>query len=540
MSFESSYNLELFNAQSGFLSAKLIHKSNGRVVHMHSLVKPEDEAGYFNSLKIWGEKIIFLGTGLGYHFKNMIPECKSDILLVDYYQECIDYCKSQIVQNFEGSVTTVSAMNKDLQTIIKKFQQDGKCVQIIKHPVAYNVNKDFYDDILDLLCTQSNQVQRVGKVLILYGSFFLQEEIKNAVVQCNLHPVLFNLNEINGILDFESALQRILQKEKPDLVISVNMLGFDSSGILIDMTFRHGIPVAVWFVDDPRPILLYHKHLIKNNVIAFCWEKTYLPYLRNVGISRSTYLPLATDPNLFNQSIPVIKKQVSLGFVGSSMGRSFLNSVASKFIWHNELDPMVQFIASKIVKTPACDIIREVHQLCKELGFVYPYKDEKNETWFQSYIIHYASMLKRRACINQLIPEGIELFGDPDGWRNLCGNESICHGDIDYRHELASIYRGIAININSTSCQMITAVNQRVFDIPACGGFVISDNQSDLNELFSSDEIVTYETMEELLEKVTYYKQHPDESHGISQKAFNRVINEHTYAHRLSVILGHV
>ena len=109
-----------------------------------------------------------------------------------------------------------------------------------------------------------------------------------------------------------------------------------------------------------------------------------------------------------------------------------------------------------------------------------PYSDRRNRTWFRSYIIHTASMMRRKQVIAPLVSSGIQTFGDPEGWRDLCGDNLKTNPDIDYRADLSQIYRNIEINVNITSCQMPSAVNQRVFDIPSCGGFVISDMQDDL------------------------------------------------------------
>jgi len=178
--------------------------------------------------------------------------------------------------------------------------------------------------------------------------------------------------------------------------------------------------------------------------------------------------------------------------------------------------------------------------MCADMSIDYPYTDTRNDTWFQSYIIHTASMMKRKALIERLIPYGIELFGDPEGWHTLLGKQVHCFPDIDYRTELASVYRGTMISVNSTSCQMVTAVNQRVFDIPACGGFVISDNQADIAELFAGDEIVVYESCEELIDKIRYYTEQESERVAISQKARSRVLKEHSVALRLRKIVASV
>lgn len=536
MNYYSPYKLNLFTAQSGYVSAKLV-RDDGHAIHLHSIVKPEDESVYFNQLPIWGEKIVLLGVGLGYHLRDLKSFFK-EILLIDYYQECIDFCKKELFED-KFSIQSISSDTDDKEMIIEKFISDGKKIQIIKHPSSYLANRYFYDSLLKVSSAKKKVPNSISKVMILMGSFFLQEELKNAVLSNGLIPILFVLNEQEGLLEYESNLQKVLHTEKPDIVISVNMLGFDGMGILSDLTSRYGIPVAVWFVDDPRPIMLHHKQFVNNSIFAFCWERGYLSFLQTCGFAKVKYLPLATDPGLFH-SAGESCCNTRLAFVGSSMGRKYLEKIADKFLWKRELNQLVSIVAANLLENKEIDALEEVRKICSNISFNYPYTDNRNETWFLSYIIHTASMLKRTKLIGHLIPLGIEVFGDFEGWNELYGSNIVCHPDVDYRNNLAAVYRGIAININSTSCQMPSAVNQRVFDIPSCGGFVLSDTQSDLTELFENDEIVTYNNYNELTDKITYYSAYPEERKLISCKARARILNEHTYSHRLQSIVNTV
>jgi spore maturation protein CgeB len=147
-------------------------------------------------------------------------------------------------------------------------------------------------------------------------------------------------------------------------------------------------------------------------------------------------------------------------------------------------------------------------------------------------------MKKRKTIIAGLLSLGIETFGDPDGWKELFGNTIITHPNIDYRRQLASVYQSIAINLNITSCQMPTAVNQRVFDVPMAGGFVISDKQKDMDELFKPGEIAVYESVEDLQEKVRFYLDHETRRRAITERAQKRILGEHTYAHRIKKIIS--
>src|SRR5690606_16445286 len=102
-----------------------------------------------------------------------------------------------------------------------------------------------------------------------------------------------------------------------------------------------------------------------------------------------------------------------------------------------------------------------------------------------------------------------------------------------YFDELPAFYRTTAININQTSLQMRDAVNQRVFDCPAAGGFLITDDQPDLREHFEEGDVVTYNSLEELADKVRYYQARPEERRANTLRARRRILDRHTHVHRL-------
>ena len=145
-------------------------------------------------------------------------------------------------------------------------------------------------------------------------------------------------------------------------------------------------------------------------------------------------------------------------------------------------------------------------------------------------------MLRRKDLIGACIPHGVATFGDQEGWRELFGERITCHGDIDYRTRLGSIYRGIAVNLNITSRQMPTAVNQRLFDIPLSNGFVLSDRQGDCEELFSPDETALYGSREELIDKLSFFRTNKEAADCITRNARARILSCHTYDHRVSAI----
>jgi len=537
--------LELFTAQSGNWSARVRFR-DGVFRHLHSLVEPEKEHTFFNDIELWGEVIVLLGTGLGYHLAHRLRTlpAATQVILIDVYPELIDYCIKTYFPHRSDTVTGISSRMSDWEDILKKRLSGVTGVQIIKHPASYHSNKVFYDCVLHVIYpylkesssakSETNDVN----ILLLYGNFFLQEELRHAIITHGGSAVLFQYDTIASIGQYESMLTRYLQYYKPTMIVSVNMKGIDNNGILSALSEQMGIPVIIWFVDDPYPILLHQHRFVTSSMVAFCWEQNYIPWLKEQGFGSVHYLPLATDPGMFAfKGVPNGPLQAEIGFVGTSMGPHFLEKIAQNFLWDNKLQAIVDEVAALVYRDNTTAISEKVHTVLRKQGRELPFSDKRNYTWLCSYIIHTASMWRRRDVINTLIPLGIHTFGDARGWTGICGKQITTHPDTDYRNGLASLYRSIVININITSCQMSTAVNQRVFDIPACGGFVITDNQLVLPDLFEPKEMVVYNDSEELKELIRFYQKNETARIAVTRNAYHRISNEHTYYHRFSTIM---
>lgn len=75
---------------------------------------------------------------------------------------------------------------------------------------------------------------------------------------------------------------------------------------------------------------------------------------------------------------------------------------------------------------------------------------------------------------------------------------------VDYQ-DACSVYQSSRINLNISSLQFDTAVNNRVFDVILSGGFVLTDKRNDLFDICSFADEISFETPEEMHEKIAYY-----------------------------------
>lgn len=104
--------------------------------------------------------------------------------------------------------------------------------------------------------------------------------------------------------------------------------------------------------------------------------------------------------------------------------------------------------------------------------------------------------------------------------------------------EMPVIFHNSKINLNITSKSIRSGIPLRVFDILGCGGFVLTNYQPELTELFvPGEDLVLYENMDDLLNKCDYYLSHDSQRREIAHNGLQKVTDKHTYHIRLEQML---
>jgi len=508
---------ERFKAESGELSARIYGDGFERL--LHSAIKPEQERGWFRPASING--IVFaLGTGLGYHleFLKNLPKNKiSLIILCDAFEENLDFAKEKLAG------LPIALFSDDLSQYSDIFKTSK--ITIIRHPAAARYCEDNAELALKQIIAKAQSfavgTQSTAPIFLPFGSHFLQQEILNALNELQIPHIALPQESENSSVQ-ESMLMELFQKNMPRLVLSVNAKGIDSEGILLNVCKRFSVPVHIWFVDDPRPIACLFSKSQCENIFAWTWERAYIPWLKEKGFAKAEWLPLAGDSKLF---YPQNKKPIyNLMFTGSAMAGDFLEKIWKRVIYDkNE--------ALQVAQNTALQILQGGMSAEEVPG------DTKDEAWFASFCIHLASAEKRRLCLEPLLEQGLIFAGDPEGWKEMFGNGVKTLPNIDYRKGLCTHYSKGNIHINITSCQMPNAVNQRVFDIPLCERFVISDYQSDLFELFPKNAICAANSPEEYADLAKFYLKNQTAKEEIIKTAKDHILKEHSYKERVKRIV---
>jgi len=547
-------NLILVETRSGDLSLK-ITCDDGSVKTLHSLYDPEGEAKRLVDVFQFDGKgiLVVLGLGLGYHVKELVKRFpQADILIVEAIPEIYDLAKGH------GKISGLEGKSKFLLGLtpgeaieeITKHQIKAGMPQIALFTLssAIAVFPRYYKPILDAL---KNTVSlrlwdklRYPKfkedslrIAVVESGYFLNLEVERAIKHLG-HKVIRVIH--NKDEDFGEVLSRTIKtiiEHKPDFILSINHIGFDEDGVLASLLASIELPAASWFVDSPNLIIKPFDKNISSHVSVFLWDRGYIKDMKAVGFESVVYLPLAADEMIFRPMsltpLDIEKHNSDVGFVGNSM-TSKVKERAQKV--PEELHPLIGRIAGiisssripfdEVLKTVSGDWLKKIASLS-----VYERRDFEAATLWQS------TLLYRLSCIKQIKGFNHRIHGD-EGWMEILNTDYRLGPPLDYYSQLPIFYNACKVNLNATSLQMPEAVNQRVFDVPACGSFLLTDHQEAIEELFEvGKEVVTYRDRDEIPEMVRFYLNNPGARRTVAMKGRERVLREHTYKHRIGKII---
>jgi len=81
-------------------------------------------------------------------------------------------------------------------------------------------------------------------------------------------------------------------------------------------------------------------------------------------------------------------------------------------------------------------------------------------------------------------------------------------------------------------------IKARIFEVPGCGGFLLTQPADDLDRYYTPGlEVATFNDLEDLALKIGHYRNHPDERDKIARAAHEKTRSEHTYEIRFAQLL---
>ena len=146
------------------------------------------------------------------------------------------------------------------------------------------------------------------------------------------------------------------------------------------------------------------------------------------------------------------------------------------------------------------------------------------------------SPLVNRRYIAPALPLGLVIYGNM--WNPPLSK--VWKGKLPMP-DLPKLYSDCLINLNahiSEHAEMET-INLRIYDILACGGFIISDYVQSIVDEFG-DIVVCTDGYEDEWAKIVRYLADPEERKRRCQEGYSLVLNNHSYEQRMEIVVDYL
>ena len=295
---------------------------------------------------------------------------------------------------------------------------------------------------------------------------------------------------------------------------------------------------------------------VKERSIHFCIEYDNFFDLRLMGFEKVYTILHASE---FNCTYSPTEKPYTLSFVGHVLPE--LGDALNSLIYSNPLqsdywEHLIKSVQAsfwtrlakldKKIKSSATSFSKQMRNLDTTLNFF-------EQKFFYMATINSVTPYFRGEFFTRLISLlisnniGLDIFGgDPGYLHGVSSSRIIENKNIKYHPpnndylETQYIYANSKINLNITSLQFDDAVVNRVIDVGAAGGFILTDWKPGLPNITSVYKEISYRTIDELRYKINYYLSHEEERIKIAEKLHQDIINKCSYSHVVKFILSKI
>lgn len=354
--------------------------------------------------------------------------------------------------------------------------------------------------------------------------------------------------------EFERVIEEKIRGTHYDMVFTVNYFP-----LISNVCERTGVKYVSWTCDNPL-ISMYHESVFHACNYIFTFDKTNYLEFRGMGVKHIWYLPLAVDTERMDallgapekperrnatQDSEMRKYRGDVAFVGSLYERNSYDKIKNRLpeylrgyfdaVMEAQLNISGANIVEPMLTTNILEQLQEYFQLEKsegsfsDLGLI-----------FQTTVLglKIAEIERRRALIELSKHYRVNVYSNSDVSDLL--RIQYC-GSVDYWSEMPKVFRMSKINLNFTIPNIKSGIPLRIWDVLGCGGFLLTNYQAEIPYYFKEGEdLVCFDSLEDLCEKVGYYLEHEEERKRIAWNGYRKVREKHSYIERIRTILDTV
>ncbi|MBD3267607.1 glycosyltransferase [bacterium] len=325
---------------------------------------------------------------------------------------------------------------------------------------------------------------------------------------------------------------------QPDMMLSLN----HSSDYTASFAKPVPIPRLVWFVDHPRRTVHvpFHPH-----DWAIAVAESFFAEVRQRGGRPLGEVPAACSGSMEKPPLsPQWKHDVS--YVGSVVdctpilqnldgaARTWVDDVVEQLLAEPEKDLETIIQETRLAAKTRKSIVQQLPAFFSKAAYM-------REEALLSYFLYVEANARRRIrLMSKLECRGhVGIYG-PKDWLALLPERlhSCFQGPIQGTRELIDLYQNCKVTLSINSLQGFRFINPRVFEVPASGGFLLTEYVPGLETFFDKEkELPWFTTPEEMNEQIALSLKDEGERLAMISRMQRKLKAEHTFKHRAQLVL---
>ena len=332
---------------------------------------------------------------------------------------------------------------------------------------------------------------------------------------------------------FLAALYSVLENQQFDFCFSYNFFP-----LMATACYKCNIKYVSFVYDSPQVKLYSYTVTYPTNYI-FLFDSSLVTQFQKEGVSTFYYMPLPVNANrihsLLQKPYDSARLSADVSFVGSlynenhnlydslqgisSYTKGYLDAIMkaqSHVYGYNFLE--------ECLTTPIITELQNTTHYQKNPDGV-----ESLSFIFSDYYLcrKLTSMERINALTEVALHFPLKIFTSNKDY--VIQNASNM-GPADYLTETPYIFHNSKINLNITLRSIKNGIPLRCMEIMSCGGFLLTNFQSDFFKHFvAGEDFVYFESNDDMLQKIDYYLTHEKERTSIAESGYQKVLKNHSY-----------
>ncbi len=341
-------------------------------------------------------------------------------------------------------------------------------------------------------------------------------------------------NTLDLDADEAERLKKLISNSPVDMVFSMNF------SPTISLACKElSVPYASWLYDCPIQSL-YNENAYNETNHIFIFDKYLLNVCKKRGLPNLYYLPLAANISRLGKTTIDENDEKEYSCDISFVGQAYVDGRYGFYrnrLPENLQDELDNAAYGMIGRWDGRDHIHNI--LSNELiRAMVEASDENPEEklgvpgrlYFEEVIIARAvAYTERKLMMEKISDLSPRWYGADIPDKDKIPGVDYYPG-LTYQGTLPKAYNLSRINLSSSLHSIYSGLPLRVFDIMGAGGFILTNYQPEIEELFDlGKEIVVYHNFDEMRELAKFFLTHENERFGILAEGYRKVCSCYTY-----------